>query len=240
LLEDVQRWIFDNVSNIFYLISGSVLTLLGSWFVESRSRHSERADERREKIYAPFYDELSAVETALRNCGRTGRSCWGEYNRIKNAHILYMIPRNLREKITHLIEGDLEEFDRKSIELQDTYEKKIAADLMQAMPVVSASPGATARPSLAPEVADLTRLAVYLVGGILPQGESRSNLDAALESIKVRSNMTYNSVEEFFEHYLAIFRSDEEYRALNKQKEHALGLAREIKAEIGRNLEAQS
>jgi hypothetical protein len=238
ILEQLLQWVEQNAGNLTYLLIGSILTLLGSWFVESQRRRSERGDKRREKIYAPLYDELNRIEKALTNYDRTGTSVWSEYHRIKSEHILYMIPRKLKQKITRLIETEVEKFDLQLMGLQEKYQKTINADLTHALIPIAAPPDTTVIATSDSSVAYLNGLAIYLARGTFPQGYYRRNLEAAFQAVKARSTITQNSVDELFQHYLGLYQSDEDYKALNKQREQALRLAREIRTEIEKDLEA--
>ncbi len=231
-LEEFLRWLIENYRDfILAMISvlvGSLLTLLGTWFVERGARKSARADERRERIYAPLYDELADVKKALQEYGRTGSAIWGTYQRIKSEHIRYLIPRELRDRITKLYEQNLEEFDRRMMKLHRKHETEIRDYLLARMPDQDTLTASTMQ--------TLSTLAVYLPRKRIP-GDSSAFADA-FRAARKHGNLEHNSLPEFFEYWVNHIRNDKNFLDLNQYGEEALRLLLKIKNEIGRELEA--
>ena len=224
LIENYRDFILAMIS----VLVGSLLTLLGTWFVERGARKSARADERRERIYAPLYDELSDVKKALQEYGRTGSAIWGTYQRIKSEHIRYLIPRELRDRITKLYEQNLEEFDRRMMKLHRKHETEIRDYLLERMPDRDTLTDSTMQ--------TLSTLAIYLPRKRIP-GDSGA-FDEAFRAARKHGNLEHNSLPEFFEYWVNHIRTDKDFLDLNQYGEEALRLLLEIKNEIGRELEA--
>jgi hypothetical protein len=194
-----------------------------------KSRKVPRADERRERIYAPLYDELTEVRKALENYGRTGSTGWGTYQRIKSEHIRYLIPRELRGRIIKLYEQNLEEFDKQSMKLHGKHEAEIRDYLLERMPDRDTLTDSTMQ--------TLCRLAIYLPRKRIT-GDSGA-FDDAFRAARKHGNLEHNSLSEFFEYWVNHIRTDKDFEDLNEHRRKTLGLLAGIENEMGRELEAE-
>jgi hypothetical protein len=231
-MEEFLRSLIENYRDfILAMISvsvGSLLTLFGTWFVERGARKSARADERRERIYAPLYDELTDVKKSLQEYGRTGSAIWGTYQRVKSEHIRYLIPRELRDRIIKLYEQNLEEFDRRLMKLHRKHETEIRDYLLERTPDRDTLTASTMQ--------TLCTLAIYLPRKRIT-GDS-GVFDDAFRAARKHGGLEHNSLSEFFEYWVNHIRTDKDFQDLNQYEEEVLRLLLEIRSEIGRELEA--
>lgn len=231
-----MKWLSDKADLILGSILGALLTLAGSLFILKRQRRLELADERRIRIYAPLYDELPKVEKALTNYSPTRTDIWGEYNRIKHEHIAYLIPRDLRNKISRLFEVELKEFHEQRESLENKYREIIVDELTRGLIPITGRPDAVVIATSDPSIAALRELATYLCEADLPRASSM-NLESAFKTAKARSrNLPYDDVKELFNHYLQEIRSDIEYQKLNEQRRTSLQSVKDVMKAIAKDL----
>lgn len=209
--------------------------------MQTRAWRSERADERRERIYAPLYDELGKVEEALTNYNRTNTDIWGEYNRIKREHITWKIPRDLRKKISRLFEVEVNEFAKQLMVLEDKWRHIINVELTQGLAPIGETPDATVLATSDSSIATLKELSIYLSRGTLPKGAPSIDFENAFQAVKARSsNLPYNNVKELFNRYLQEYRSEREYQKLNEQRKLSLRSVKDIMETMAKDLETQN
>jgi hypothetical protein len=194
-----------------------------------KSRKVPRADERRVRIYAPLYDELTEVQKALQNYGRTGLGNWREYQKIKSEHIRYLIPCELRDRITQLYEQNLEEFEKGLMKLQRKHETEIRDYLLERMPDRDTLSAST--------VQNLYRLALYLPRGQLP--DESDALDLAFRGARKHGHLEHDSLPEFFRYWVSRIKTDKDFEDLNEHRRKTLCMLADIENEIGRELEAE-
>lgn len=121
-LEPLRGWIFYNLNSIALLLMGSLLTLFSSWFVARYTWKAQKDDERRKRIYAPLHDELSNVRDHLDQYGSFEAK---EYEQIRSAHLLYLVPSPLEMKIRELYDRKLPTISRVTVELYPKFEHQI-------------------------------------------------------------------------------------------------------------------
>jgi hypothetical protein len=84
-----------------------------------------RADERRERVYGPLYDELPIAEQKLLEWRDTNGSAteWKEYREVRDRHLLYLAPKEFRAKIRRLYDENLVRFGEQRRKLLGDYRR---------------------------------------------------------------------------------------------------------------------
>jgi len=92
--EAVTEWILSNLNSIGLLVIGSFLTLFSSWFVARYTWKRQKDDEKRARVYAPLYDELSNLKHSLAKYGVL------ETKELRETFPLASIPAKRKEPMT--------------------------------------------------------------------------------------------------------------------------------------------
>ena len=214
-------------------ILGGAFTLFGSWAQQRHSRKLAQADERRERIYAPLFDELDILDKSLEAFERTAGQT-KEYERIKAEHILYMVPKKLRPDVVRLYEDLLVRFDEQLHAAKKRLEKRMYDDLIAGGPV-GATKEAAAR--------NLAVMAHYVSAGQLPDEEElkRHMQDAfrLLKSQSWQSVQRFTSLEELFEERKKSQVVQADLTPLRRLQQESLNLLLEIRKQISKDLGAE-
>lgn len=121
---DLPKLVSDNLRDLVFLGMGSLLTLVVLWVLERYKMRFGKVNERRVKIYAPLFDELLGVQSSL---GKYDYVSTSEYEKIKSAHLSYMVPNALRQKMRRLYDELLPEIQRRIVVLREKHQESARA-----------------------------------------------------------------------------------------------------------------
>ena len=224
-------WLTQNLSAVIFLVLGSMLGLFASWFTARYSRKAQKADERRERVYAPLFDELAIIKKALDEYAYPFVT---EYERIASAHLLYLVPKNLRVMIRELYDRKLKFITRMILKLRDRYRQKVLENINEHIP--REQPANAFNDSNAMTLA--TDLADFLLQGQIPS-EWLPKIQPLFVDVKGRLRLTLDesSVIIYFKKLLILRSKDMEMAELDALKEQCAQLVEAIQKVIARDLE---
>lgn len=237
MTDQLLEWVTGVARDVVLLVAGSLLTLFVTWVVSGRERKWARADECRERIYGPLHDELANLRKALEKNLRIG-GVTDEYERIKREHILYMIPRKLRQRIIHLYETGITQYESQLIDLAKKYRELMSNEILGKLQPTGTTSGTVVDASSS-DVHFLIGLAHWLAEGVVPEHMDKE-LERAYLSVKAQSKGVLEQTgNEFFQSWKARFRSDPECEEFKGLRDQLLVQVIEIREEIQKDLESQ-
>jgi len=218
----------QNLTGITYLIIGSGLGILASWLPARYSWKSQRAEQRRANVYAPLFDELQSIKSALNEYRNPVRT---EYERIRSQHLLYLVPRFLRWEIETLYIG-LRSFGSSVESRQVEYAQRILWNLKG----VDITPATSSIQSNATTLAN--DLGACLVAGEI-QDVGKYKIDALFTDVKQTYQISDNSVDEYFKKLLPIREKDDRIPFLEEERRFCLEELESVGKAIAKDLDAQ-
>jgi hypothetical protein len=229
-----MNWLVNNLGSVVFLILGFLLSLFASWFTVRYSRKAQKADERRERVYARLFDELPTIKKALEEY----KAPYGEeYNKIASEHLLYLVPKNLRMRIRELYDQKLPSAINAIARVHGRYKRQVLQDINRLIP--AGQPATAFNDSNASTLA--SDLADCLLIGQIPI-EWREMVQRAFVDVKQRLGLTLqeSSVLVYFRKLLLFRAKDLEMAELEALKEECLQLIEGIQSAISKDLESQS
>ena len=219
-VNELTKWLVDNASSFVFIVVSSLLTFFASWYTARYSWKAQKADERRQRVYAPLYDELSNLKMLLAPYGPFDTK---EYNQISSAHLLYLVPKSLELRI-HDLYRTLRLVDAKKAELYQKYERQILEQInAQFKNPVSNDQEAN---SLAKD------LAICAFQGEIVNGWE-NGLERAFQGLDSRyQKMGRTTLKEFLREFLDSISKDADQIELNNLKAQALTLIDSIQDSI--------
>jgi hypothetical protein len=227
LLENISNWLLSNSGPIIYLIIGSLLGLLASWFTARYSWKSQKADERRERVYAPLSDELDPIKKALENYDYFHST---EYDRLASAHLLYLVPSAFRMQIRELY-AYLATFSLMGVKLRQKYEDRILKEINDSLP--SGSQPNAYNDSNAKTLAQ--DIAYFLLQGKIATSWRKEPL---LKDIGEQLGWK-EPIEPYFEKFRGILTKDQDMIELETLQKKILHLLKPVQETIMSDLESQ-
>jgi hypothetical protein len=218
---------FDILPSILLIVVGAALSLVVTWWRDTRSRKLMRADERRERVYGPLYDELPIAEQKLLEWRDTngGATEWKEYREVRDRHLLYLAPKELRAKIRRLYDEELVRFGEQRRKLLGDY-RKIA---MREMGTIDDNTDRLSRimvSHLLQEWSSLTK-------------EDQNDIEGTFMNAKKESAALsqFNTGEEVFRYFKRGIQKEPAFAILRELRDESLALLAEIRKELGKDLE---
>lgn len=229
---------YQILQNLAFLVFGAILSLLVAWSVQRRERESTRNDQRRERIYAPLFDELSRVRISLQNWLPATTP---EYDKIQSAHLLYMVPMNLREQLRTLYETLLPELQNKILAIRERHQQIILTDLTASSIPLSGRPGSTVVSTSDPNIINLANnLGQMTLLDEIP-GSAKPSLERLFQAAKQRSNLVQLSVDEYFVKISKKLRAeDTEMGSVMKLRKQAIESIDQIAKPIRKDLRTEA
>jgi hypothetical protein len=219
------KWLVDSAGSIFFLIIGFLLTLLTAKFTADYSWKGQKADERRERVYAPLYDELSNIRTQLDPYGPFTHP---EYDQIRSVHLLYLVPNDLCKKIVTVYDK-LTTIDLTKSRLVNKYERKILEMMNSEFKDPVSDDSSAIR---------LARdFAIWAFQGEIPD-ELEESTESAFQGLNSRfTKISQTTSKEFLSKFLDSMPKDEDQIALNGLKQETLTLIDSIRDSVKGDLE---
>jgi hypothetical protein len=221
------RNMFDILPSILLIVIGAALSLVVTWWRDTRSRKLMRADERRERVYGPLYDELPIAEQKLADWRDMNGSTteWKEYGEVRDKHLLYLAPKELRAKIRRLYDEKLVRFSEQRRELLGDY-RKVA---MREMGTIDNNTDRLSRimvSHLLQEWSSLTK-------------EDQNSIEGTFQDAKKGNALLcqFNTGEEAFRYFKKGIQKEPAFAILRELRDESLTLLAEIRKEIGKDLE---
>jgi hypothetical protein len=214
------------------IVTGIVVAI-GSWLVNRSITKSnaarEKREKRKEKVYAPLFDELPKIRKAFEEYTYTNPI---EYRKISSEHLFYLIPKSLSMKIHELYDQDLECFGQMAISIRDKYRKIILEDITKSVPI-GQSPNAF-NDSNANTLA--TDLAFFLLRGKITN-EWITKAGLVFQDVKGRLGLKETTITEYFEKLLELRSKDAVITDIETLREKGIRLAESIEQTIAKDLE---
>ncbi len=227
LSDELSIWLIQNLSGIVYVIIGSVLGLIASRVTARYSWRKQRDEQRRGSVYAPLFDELPIILQALREYSYPLTT---EYDKIKSAHLMYLVPKDLRESIITLYKN-LQLFSELCSHRQAEYRKRIAENLSAiAIPPATLSNDGNAN-------ALVNNLGMFLLRGEIPAYVM--NQEQLYQNVKQRFRLMEPSVTEYFQTLLPLRANDPAIPELEALKDKTISEVEGIQRTIAKDLDAE-
>jgi hypothetical protein len=231
---DIFSQIVSRFFDLLILVIGGLLGFVSSWAVSKRERKEARADQRRERIYGPLHDELDTIQVALlktEDIFTPSGSVGSTYERVKAEHILYMIPRELRNKIIEVYEESLPNYDSKIVILRNKYRLMMYTSLCTALGLSSTSSN---------YVANLASLSYWLLQETFPENKVKE-IDTALFVMSEDSHeFPYAKGQDYFRYWKNQMREDPEFKQFEQMRKQIMNKVQEINEAIRTDLESEN
>jgi len=222
--------IASTLLNIAILIIGGLLGFLSSWFVSKRERKDARADQRRERVYAPLHDELDMLEPMISHTEDLATSNT-VYERVKAEHIRYMIPRELRDQIVQLYEEMFPSYANSILKLRRKYKLIMYKSLCDNLGLLGTS---------SIFVDNLSGLSYWLLQGKFPQNLLK-DIETAIVVMKEDSKtFPHANWQEYFEHWQNQLHEDAEFKQFEQLRQETIEKLQEINETIRKDLESEN
>ena len=220
------RNMFDILPSILLIVIGAALGLVVAWWRDTRSRKLMRADERRERVYGPLYDELPIVEQKLADWRDTDASAieWKEYQEVREKHLLYLAPKELRAKIRRLYDEKLVRFSERRRELLGDYRRIV----MREIGTIDNNADRLSRITVSHLLEEWSSLT----------NEDQNSIEGTFWDAKKGSTLLrqFHTGEEVFGYFKKGIQKEPAFAILRELRDESLTLLAEIRKEIGKDL----
>ncbi len=227
LSDELSNWLIQNLSGIVYVIIGSVLGLAASWATAQYSWRKQRDEKRRGSVYAPLFDELSVIRQNLNEYRYLSTP---EYDKIRSEHLLYLVPKDLRERIIELY-NNLPLFGQSCSQRQAEYRDRIAERLSAlAIPPATLSNDGNANTLV-------SNMCIFVLCGGIPANVI--NQEQPYQNVKLRFRLTEPSVNEYFQNLLLLRTNDPAIPELEALKNGIVNALEVVQRAIAKDLDAE-
>ena len=229
VLDTIANWLLSKIEAIVFLILGFLLGLLTSWLTARYTRRAQKADERRERVYAPLIDELEANRKALENYDQNFSK--KEYDQIAYAHLFYLIPTTLKMQI-HELYTTQASLSLMLMKLREKYREQIEKDIDESLPMEAPS---------TPKDSNVTRLA-GIIASSLPLGKipdiHRSDFDTVVKNLRENSGWK-EPIDAYIKKLIDALSKDEEMTKIEALRKKILELLKNIQDNMMSDLKKQ-